>query len=105
MSVGILRATAARGGSNLGGREAARSSEPVAADYRNPHHRRRPFMDEPLLRARLRDHPLHLETRLACCKQTAAGHRKGTRSIQRAPTLGEAVRNFSGAIEEHLQED
>jgi xylitol oxidase len=45
------------------------------------------------------------KTRLACRKQTVADHRKGTRSVQRAPTLGETVHNFSGDIEERLQED
>jgi len=45
------------------------------------------------------------KTRLACRKQTVADHRKGTRSVQCAPTLGETVHNFSSDIEERLQED
>ena len=74
-------------------------------NYGNPHHRCRPFMDESLLRPRLRDHPLHLETGLACRQQTVAGHREGTRSIQRAPTLGKVIHNFVSGTQEHLQED
>jgi FAD binding domain len=105
VAIGILRATAACGGSNLGGREAARPSESVSLNYRNPHHRQRPFMVESLLQARLRNHPLHLETRLACRQQTVAGHREGTRSIQRAPTLGKAIHNFVDGTQEYLQED
>ena len=62
-------------------------------------------MDESLPPARLHDHPLHLETGLACRQQTIAGHREGTRSIQRSPTLGKAIHDFADNIEERLRED
>src|SRR5436305_6332325 len=62
-------------------------------------------MDESLLRARLRDHPLHLEARLACGQQTVASHRERTRSIQGAPTLGKAIHKFGDGPQEDLQED
>ena len=78
---------------------------PASPDFRNPHDRRRQFMDESLLRARLRDHPLHLETRLARRQQTVAGHREGTRSIQRAPPLGKAVHHLARGTQANLQED
>ncbi len=88
-----------------GSREATRPGEPVSADYGNSHYCRGPFMDESLLPARLCDHPLYLETRLAGRQQTIAGHREGTRSIQCAPTLGKAIHDFADRTEEHLQED
>src|SRR3954466_2351831 len=62
-------------------------------------------MDESLLRARLRNPPLHLETRLASRQQTVAGYREGTRSIQGAPTLGKAIHKFGDGTQEDLQED
>src|SRR3954449_9792978 len=62
-------------------------------------------MDESLLRARLRNPPLHLETRLASRQQTVVGYREGTRSIQGAPTLGKAIHKFGDGTQEDLQED
>ena len=66
--------------------------------HRNPRNCRRQPLDEPLLPATLRHHPLHLETRLAHRQPASAGDRKRLSPFQRVPLLlGKTLHHVSSS--------
>ena len=95
LAVGVLRAPLPRGRGHSRARKDARSDHAPPDDHGDPHDRRGPPLDEPLLPAGLRRDPLHVEAGLAGREPAAAIDREGARPLRRPAALGEALHDVA----------
>src|SRR5262249_31119131 len=89
-AVGVLRLACPRRRGDPGARAAARPDHAPPHDLGDPRDRRRPALDEPLLRTGVDRAPLHVEARLAGRQPPAAGDRARARALRAPATLGKA---------------
>ena len=76
-----------------------RPDRPAAADLRGAHHRRRRPVDESVLPAGLRRHPLYLAQDWAAVSALAAEHRSRPGAVRAAPALGQAVHHARAQVQ------